>query len=256
MNETPDRDEEEEMEEQSFISHLVELRARLLRAAVAVLLLLIVLAPFANDIYSVLAGPMLRHMPEGSTMIAIEVASPFLTPFKMALMLAVFVAMPVILYQAWAFVAPGLYRHEKRIAMPLLISSSLLFYLGCAFAYFVVFPVIFGFFNAVAPEGVAVMTDIGKYLDFIVTLFFAFGIAFEVPIATIILVALGVVTPEQLASKRPYVIVGAFAIGMLITPPDAISQTLLAIPMLALYEVGIFMSRFVARPDEDPVAEQ
>ena len=244
------------MEEQSFISHLIELRSRLLRAVLATVAILIVLVPFSNRIYSVLAGPMLRHLPEGSSMIAIEVASPFLTPFKMSLMLAVFLAMPIILYQVWAFVAPGLYRHEKRIAIPILVSSSILFYLGCAFAYFVVFPVIFGFFNSVAPEGVAVMTDISKYLDFILTLFFAFGIAFEVPIATIIVVALGVTTPQQLAAKRPYVIVGAFAIGMLITPPDAISQTLLAVPMCALFELGIFMARFVTPDAKDQLVEQ
>ncbi len=231
--------------EQSFISHLVELRSRLMRALLAVLLVLVVLLPFADTLYAFLAGPLMKHLPEGSSMIAIEVASPFLTPFKMALFMAVFIAVPAILYQAWAFVAPGLYQHEKRLAVPLLVSSTVLFYLGCAFAYFVVFPLVFGFFTSVAPEGVSVMTDIGKYLDFILVLFLAFGIAFEVPVAVMILTWTGLVDPQTLGSKRPYVIVGAFAIGMLLTPPDIISQTLLAIPMWLLFELGIVMTRFV-----------
>lgn len=232
-------------EEQSFISHLVELRSRLLRAIVVVAAVALALLPFANVLYATLAGPLMRHLPEGSSMIAIEVASPFLTPFKLVLFLAIFVAVPAILYQVWAFVAPGLYQHEKRVAVPLLVSSTLLFYLGCAFAYFVVFPLIFGFFTSVAPEGVSVMTDIGKYLDFILVLFLAFGIAFEVPVAVVILTWTGLVEAKELGSKRPYVIVGAFAVGMLLTPPDIISQTLLALPMWLLFEVGIFMTRFV-----------
>ena len=240
--------------EQSFISHLVELRARLMRAMLAVLLVLLVLLPFADTLYAFLAGPLMKHLPEGSSMIAIEVASPFLTPFKMALFAAVFIAVPAILYQAWAFVAPGLYQHEKRLAVPLLVSSTLLFYLGCAFAYFVVFPLVFGFFTSVAPEGVSVMTDIGKYLDFILVLFLAFGLAFEVPVAVMILTWTGLVDPKTLGSKRPYVIVGAFAIGMLLTPPDIISQTLLAIPMWLLFELGIVMTRFVT-PRQDKTAE-
>jgi sec-independent protein translocase protein TatC len=208
-----------------------------------VLVIFVALFPFANPIYSYLAGPLMRHLPEGSSMIAIEVASPFLTPFKLVLFVAVFLAMPYILYQLWAFVAPGLYRHERRLAGPLLISSILLFYAGAAFAYFVVFPLVFGFFTSVAPEGVSVMTDIAKYLDFVIKLFFAFGLAFEVPIATFILVAMGMTTPENLAKKRPYIIVGAFVIGMLLTPPDVISQTLLALPMWVLFELGLIFSR-------------
>ena len=247
--------EEETDQEQSFISHLIELRVRLLRAVTAVAIVLVFLLPFANRIYSALAGPLTRHLPEGSSMIAIEVASPFLTPFKLALVLAIVLAMPVILYQAWAFVAPGLYRHEKRIAIPLVASSVILFYLGCLFAYFVVFPLIFGFFTSVAPEGVSVMTDIGKYLDFVLVLFLAFGLAFEVPIAVVILTWTGVTEPADLAAKRPYVIVGAFALGMLLTPPDVISQTLLAVPMWLLFEVGIWMSRFFKPRQPDAEAD-
>ena len=243
--------------EQPFISHLVELRARLLRSVLCIVAVFVCLFPFANDLYSLLAGPLMKHLPENSSMIAIEVASPFLTPFKLALVLAIFVSIPVIFYQLWAFVAPGLYRHEKRLALPLLFSASVLFYVGCAFAYFVVFPLVFGFFTKVAPEGVAVMTDIGKYLDFVLVLFFAFGLAFEVPIATIIVVALGLVSPDDLGGKRPYVIVGAFAMGMLLTPPDVISQTLLALPMWVLFELGIVLSRlFVpAKTQEESGAE-
>ena len=237
--------------EQSFISHLVELRARLMRALIAVLVVLVCLLPFSKKLYAWLAVPMLRHMPEGSSMIAIEVASPFLTPFKLTLVLAIVIAIPVILYQAWAFIAPGLYQHEKRAAIPLLASSTLLFYLGCAFAYFVVFPLVFAFFNQVAPEGVSVMTDIGKYLDFVLVLFLAFGLAFEVPIAVVILTWTGIVEPADLAKKRPYVIVGAFTIGMLLTPPDVISQTLLAVPMWILFELGLFMTRFTGRRAAD-----
>ncbi len=210
----------------------------------AVLVILLALIYFANDIYSLLAGPLLRYLPEGSSMIAIEVASPFLTPFKLTLVLSVFLAMPFILHQLWRFIAPGLYQHERRLALPILVSSVILFYAGVAFAYFVVFPLIFRFFTSVTPEGVAMMTDISKYLDFVLTVFFAFGVAFEVPIATVLLVWTGATTPEKLSRARPYVIVGAFVIGMLLTPPDIISQTLLAIPMWALYELGIVFSRF------------
>ncbi len=229
--------------EQPLISHLVELRSRLLKAVLAVLLVFLGLAPFANEIYAYLAGPLTVHLPENTSMIAIDVASPFLTPFKLVLVLSIFASVPIILYQMWAFVAPGLYRHERRMILPLLIASSLLFYLGMAFAYFVVFPLVFGFLTAAAPEGVTVMTDIAKYLDFILTLFFAFGVAFEVPIATILLVWTGVVTPKYLADKRPYVIVAAFVIGMFLTPPDAISQTLLAVPVWMLFEIGLVFSR-------------
>ena len=236
-------------QELRFIDHLVELRNRLLKAVLAILVALIALLPFSRKLYAILAEPMMAHLPDGSSMIAIDVASPFLAPFKMTLMLAILVAIPVIIYQAWAFVAPGLYLREKRLARPLLFSATLLFYVGCAFAYFVVFPIIFGFFTRVAPEGVAVMTDINRYLSFIITLFLGFGIAFEVPIATIILVATGITDTDSLARKRPYIIVGAFAIGMMITPPDVISQTLLAIPMWILFELGILMSRLLLKPD-------
>lgn len=237
--------------EQPFISHLIELRDRLIRMLVAVLLAFLVLFPFANDIYTYVAAPLMAHMPEGTSMIATQVASPFLTPFKLALVAAVFLAMPYLLYQFWAFVAPGLYQHEKRLALPLLVSSIALFYVGMAFAYYVVFPLVFGFFTATAPEGVAVMTDISAYLDFVLALFFAFGIAFEVPIAAILLVAAGITTPESLVSKRPYVIVGAFVLGMFLTPPDVISQTLLAVPMWLLFELGVWFSRYFTRPGTD-----
>lgn len=236
--------------EQSLIEHLAELRTRLLRAVGGVVLVFLVLAPFSSELYSALAQPLLKHLPDGSSMVAIDVASPFLTPFKFTFVLAIVLAMPLILYQIWAFVAPGLYKHEKRIAVPILFSASALFYFGCMFAYYVVFPIIFGFFTAVAPEGVQVMTDIGRYLDFVFVMFLAFGIAFEVPVAVFILVALGVVEPDQLGKYRPYVIVGAFAAGMLLTPPDVVSQTLLAIPMWILYELGIVMSRIFLRRDE------
>lgn len=229
---------------QSFISHLVELRDRLIRSIVAVLLVFLSLAYFANQIYAFLAGPLLEHMPAGTQMVAIEVASPFLTPFKLTLVVSVFIAMPFVLYQAWAFIAPGLYRHERRLVFPLLIASVILFYGGIAFAYFVVFPLLFAFLSAAAPPGVAVMTDITHYLDFVLTIFFAFGVAFEVPIATILLVWSGVITREGLREKRPYIIVLAFVIGMVLTPPDVVSQTLLSVPIWMLFEVGLLCSRW------------
>jgi sec-independent protein translocase protein TatC len=241
--------------EQPFISHLVELRDRLMRIVLGIFLIFLVLFPFANEIYSYVAAPLLAKLPEGSTMIATQVISPFLTPFKLALVAAVFLSMPHTLYQTWAFVAPGLYRHEKRLAVPLLVSSIVLFYLGMVFAYHVVFPLVFAFMVATTPDGVSMMTDISAYLDFVLALFFAFGVAFEIPIATILLVASGVITPDALASKRPYVIVGAFVVGMLLTPPDVISQTLLAVPMWLLFEVGILFSRLLLRqraPGEAP----
>lgn len=230
--------------EQPFISHLVELRDRILRALVMVLVLFLGLAFYSNEIYSFLAGPLLKHMPEGSQMVAIDVASPFLTPFKLTLMVCVFLSIPFILYQVWAFVAPGLYRHERRMVLPLLVASTLLFYGGVAFAYYVVFPLMFGFLTATAPVGVTVMTDIAKYLDFVLTLFLAFGIAFEVPIATILLVWSGIVTRETISDNRPYVIVGAFVVGAVLTPPDVVSQTLLSVPIWVLFELGFFFSRF------------
>jgi len=232
-------------QELSFLEHLVELRSRLLKACLAILVILIALLPFARKLYAWLSAPLTAVLPEGSTMIAIDVASPFLTPFKLALPLSFILAIPIVLYQLWAFVAPALYRQEKRLARPLLYSSVILFYAGCAFAYFAVFPLVFGFFTRVAPEGVTVMTDISKYLDFVMTLFLAFGITFEVPIATIILVATGVTTIDQLSRARGYVVVGAFALGMVLTPPDVISQTLLALPMWLLFEAGILMARIL-----------
>mgnify|MGYP001436861033 CR=1 FL=1 len=247
----PKRDDSTGDVEQPFLAHLIELRDRVLRMVVAVLVVFLAMAPFANQLFSMLAKPLLAHMPENSSMIAIEVASPFLIPFKLTLVLAIFVAVPFLLYQLWAFVAPGLYRHERRMVVPLLVSSTALFYLGGLFAYYVVFPLIFAFLTGTAPEGVAVMTDIGKYLDFVLTLFFAFGAAFEIPVATFVLVWMGVTTPDALAAKRPYIIVGAFVIGMLLTPPDVISQTLLAVPMWLLFEVGVFMARrFVPKKDD------
>ena len=231
-----------------LLSHLVELRDRLLRMLLAVGIFFLCLFPFSKQIWTWLSEPLTRH---AGTMQAIDIASPFLIPFKVCLLLSVVLAAPVLLYQIWAFVAPGLYKHEKRLVSPLLLSSTLLFYLGMAFAYFVVFPLVFGFFNRVAPEGVAVVPDIGRYLDFIMTIFLAFGIAFEVPVATILLVAIGATTPDNLAKKRPYFIVGAFIVGMFLTPPDIISQTLLALPMWLLFEVGIFFSRgFLKRKEE------
>jgi sec-independent protein translocase protein TatC len=244
-------------QELSFLQHLVELRSRLLKAFVAVLVVLVVLLPFSRQLYEALASPLMSQLPEGSNMIAIDVASPFLTPFKLTLLVAVMVAIPVVIYQLWAFVAPALFKHEKRLARPLLLTSVFLFYTGVAFAYFVVFPLIFGFLTRVAPEGVAVMTDISRYLDFVMTLFFAFGITFEVPIATIILVATGITTPDKLAGWRPYIVVGAFALGMVLTPPDVISQTLLALPLWLLFEVGIIFSRvLVTGKNQDQEEDQ
>jgi len=245
--------------EPAFLSHLIELRDRLLRSVLVVVVLLLPLLYFANELYTLLAEPLLRHMPQGTQMIATEVASPFLTPFKLALIASIFIAVPYLLYQTWAFIAPGLYEHEQKLVIPLMASSTLLFYAGIAFAYYVVFPLVFGFFIGVAPEGVAVMTDISKYLDFVLKLFIAFGIAFEVPIATILMCWTGMTTPDKLVEKRAYVIVGAFVIGMLMTPPDIVSQILLAMPMWLLFEVGVFFARRFApqrgRGDEDTDSE-
>ena len=246
-------------QELSFLEHLVELRSRLLKACLSVVVVLVALLPFSRQLYEAIASPMMSQLPEGSSMIAIDVASPFLTPFKLTLLLAIMISIPVVLYQLWAFVAPALFKHEKRLARPLLLSSVFLFYTGCAFAYFVVFPLVFGFLTRIAPEGVAVMTDISKYLDFVMTLFIAFGITFEVPIATIILVATGITSTAKLVSWRPYVIVGAFALGMILTPPDVISQTLLALPMWLLFELGIVFARILVtekKPDEEAEADQ
>jgi len=237
--------------EQPLIYHLVELRDRLLRIVLVVGVVFIALVPFSNTLFSVLSGPLMAHMPDDSSMIAIEVASPFLIPFKLTLFLALFIAIPYVLYQLWSFVAPGLYKHERRLAMPLLVSSTVLFYAGAAFAYFVVFPLVFAFFTGTAPEGVAVMTDISRYLDFVLTLFFAFGAAFEVPVFTVLLVWTGMATQKGLREKRPYVIVGAFVIGMLLTPPDIISQTLLAVPVWLLFELGVYLSGWFIKQRED-----
>jgi sec-independent protein translocase protein TatC len=244
---TENRQAEDIIKEQSFVSHLMELRDRMLRMVVVVLLVFLCLFPFANEIYVLIASPLMAHLPQGAGMIATKVASPFLTPFKLSLVVAIFLSMPFILHQFWGFVAPGLYKHEKRMAMPLLASSTLLFYSGIVFAYYAVFPLVFAFLSSTVPEGVTVATDIAEYLDFVLTLFFAFGLAFEVPIATIILVWMGVTTPESLLEKRPYIIVGAFCIGMLLTPPDVISQVLLALPMWLLFEVGVVFSRVIVR---------
>ena len=242
-----------EPQETTFISHLLELRDRLLRAVGAVLLLFLVVAPFANTLYEYLAAPLMSVLPEGNTMISTEPHGPFFVPFKFAFAFATAVAMPYLLYQLWAFVAPGLYDSEKRLAIPLLVSSSALFYLGIMFAYFVVFPIIFKFFTSTAPEGVAVMTDINSYLSFVLKLFFAFGLAFEVPVATVLMVRMGVTTTTSLAAKRPYIIVGAFVVGMLLTPPDLFSQTMLAIPVWILFEIGLYVSKAVKpRASEDP----
>ena len=240
-------------EEQSFFSHLIELRERLLKAIAAVLVVLLALLPVANKLYALLARPLLAHLPKGGQMVAIEVSSPFFTPLKLAFFAALFAAMPVILYQVWAFVAPGLYRHEKRLALPLLVSSVLLFYLGCAFAYFIVLPMVFGFLAGITPEGVAMMTDIAHYLDFVLVMFLAFGACFEVPVAVVILVAAGWVTPEQLGRSRPYVIVGAFVLAAVLTPPDVLSQTLLAVPMCILFEIGVFVAKIVVKRADQEV---
>ena len=237
--------------EQPLISHLVELRTRLLRAISAILLVFIALIYFSNNIYDFVAQPLLSQLPAGTSMIATDVATPFITPIKLTLVVSFFVAIPYLLYQAWAFIAPGLYQHERRLILPLVASSAVLFYAGMAFAYYVVFPLVFGFFTSTAPAGVTVATDIASYLDFVLTLFFAFGVAFEIPVATILLCWPGVTTPRSLKEKRPYVIVGVFVVGMLLTPPDVFSQTLLAIPMWGLWEIGLFFARFYVKKEDE-----
>lgn len=228
----------------SLLGHLVELRNRLLHCIVAVLVVFACLAYFAQDIYHYLAQPLMAVLPENSSMIATDVAAPFFAPFKLTFIVALCLAIPYILFQLWRFVAPALYSQEKRLIAPLVISSTLLFYAGIAFAYFVVFPIIFTFFTSVAPEGVTIATDISSYLDFVLKLFFAFGLSFEIPVAILLLVWSGTVDRKTLAEKRPYIIVGAFVLGMLLTPPDVLSQTLLAIPMCLLFEAGLWLSRF------------
>ncbi len=242
-------DDEPRDKEQPLLAHLLELRDRLLKIVASVAVIFACLFYFSNDIYLIVSEPLRALLPETSSMIATDVASPFFAPFKLTLVVSLFLAMPVVLYQVWAFVAPGLYDREKRFVLPLFISSVLLFYLGIAFAYFVVFPLIFGFFTSVGPESIAVMTDITSYLNFVLKLFFAFGVAFEIPIAVVILSWMGVVDPHTLGRKRPYILVGCFVLGMLLTPPDIISQTLLALPMWLLFEVGVVLGKLVARDD-------
>ncbi|MFC7369595.1 MULTISPECIES: twin-arginine translocase subunit TatC [Vreelandella] len=243
-------DSQEPQNDQSqapLIEHLIELRTRLMKAVVLILVVFLGLYAFANDIYSFVAEPLMALLPEGSQMIATEVASPFLAPFKLTLVVAVFISIPFVLHQAWAFVAPGLYDNEKALAIPILVSSVALFYAGAAFAYYVVFPLLFAFFTQTGPENVAIMTDINQYLNFVLKLFFAFGVAFEIPIATFLLILSGTTTVESLSKKRPYIILGCFVVGMLLTPPDIISQSLLAVPMYLLYEVGLLFGRLVRK---------
>lgn len=245
-----DNNYEEELAEGTLLSHLIELRSRLLIIAVAVLVAFIILLPFSRDIFTLVSEPLREVLP-GNAMIATAVASPLLTPFKLTFFAALFLVMPVVLFQVWNFIAPGLYKNEKRFAIPLLATSIVLFYLGIAFAYFVVFPLIFGFFTSIAPEGVEVQTDITQFLDFITTIVFAFGIAFEVPVATVLIVWAGLTNIEKLAKARPYVFLMAFIAGMFLTPPDVISQSLLAVPVYLLYELGIIMSKvFVSKKSE------
>ena len=249
-------DQDDSSPEQGLMEHLTELRDRLMRIVLVILVAFLILFAFSEDIFSFAADPLLAQMPEGTSMIATGVTSPFLVPLKLALLLSVLLTIPHTLHQIWGFIAPGLYKHEKRLAMPLLTSSVLLFYCGIAFAHFLILPLLFKFFLGVTPAGVEVMTDIGQYLDFVIAIFFAFGLAFEIPVATFLLIAAGATTPARLATKRPYIVVGAFVIGMLITPPDVISQTLLAVPMLLLFEGGLIMARIflkerIARTEED-----
>ncbi len=239
-----------------LVAHLTELRTRLLRCVMTVLVIFAGLFYFAQDIYALVAAPLRAYLPEGATMIATGVASPFLTPFKLTMVVSLFLSMPVILQQIWGFIAPGLYKHEKRIAVPLMIASIALFYIGMAFAYFAVFPIMFSFFASVTPQGVEMMTDIGQYLDFVLTLFFAFGVAFQIPVATFLLVWIGVVDVATLRKSRPYVIVGCFLVGMILTPPDIFSQTLLAIPMWFLFEVGVIFGSIIQKEREAKVSEE
>jgi sec-independent protein translocase protein TatC len=241
-------EEPEKLAEGTLISHLLELRDRLLRALAAVGIALLPCVYYSNDLFSFLSQPLLAKLPQGGNLIATGVMSPFTTPFKLSFFAAVLIAMPYVIYQLWSFVAPGLYRHERRFAVPLLMSAILLFYVGIAFAYYFVFPVMFQFFASTTPKGVAMMTDINNYLDFVLTMFFCFGLAFEVPVAVVLLVVMGIVRIEQLKEHRGYVLIGIFILAALLTPPDAISQCSLAIPMYLLYEGGILMARLLSRP--------
>ena len=244
--------------QETFISHLIELRSRLLRSIVAVVVVLLFLVPWAKEIYAALAAPLLKALPKGSTMIATDVTGTFLVPLKVTLMMAFLLALPYVLYQMWAFVAPGLYQHEKRLALPVIVSSVLFFALGMAFAYFIVFPVAFGFFAGYAPVGVQMMTDIDKYLSFVLTMFIAFGVTFETPVIVIVLVHFGVVSLEKLRSIRGYVIVGSFIVGAIFTPPDILSQVMLAVPLWLLFELGLLVARFVSvsKREGNAAAEQ
>ena len=245
-----------ESTQETFISHLIELRSRLLHSIVAVVVVLVCLFPWAKDIYAALAAPLLKALPHGSTMIATDVTGTFLVPLKVTLMAAFLIALPYVLYQMWAFVAPGLYHHEKRLALPVIFSSVVFFALGMAFAYFFVFPIAFGFFAGYTPAGVQMMTDIDKYLSFVLTMFVAFGITFEVPVVVVVLVRLGVVSLDKLRSIRGYVIVGAFIVGAIFTPPDVLSQVMLAVPLWLLYELGLLIARFVAVTKRETGAEE
>ncbi len=242
--------------EGSLISHLLELRNRLLYAVIAILIAFVPLAIFSEQLYQQLAAPLLASLPEGSDMIVTHPLQAFLTPIKLALFFAIIITIPFVLYQIWAFVAPGLYKHEQRMVLPLLVSSSLLFYTGMAFAYFVVFPLVFGFLSRVTPEGVQFMPDIKAYQDFVFTLFFAFGVAFELPVALVLLTRLGVINPHTLGKKRPYVVLWTFVVAMLLTPPDPLSQTMLAIPLLILFEIGLFISKRVKPREKDNDSEE
>ena len=253
---TEDEDDAVDRTEMTLVEHLTELRNRLLRVVIAIGVVFVACIPFADQLYTLLALPLIERLPEGSTMIATEVASPFLTPFKLAFVAAVALTIPVALHQAWSFIAPGLYLKERRLALPLLISSTVLFFVGMAFAYYLVFPLMFTFFIGSAPEGVIVATDIGRYLDFCIKLFFAFGVAFEVPVATFLIVSAGLTTVEDLRKKRAYVILTAFVVGMLLTPPDMISQTLLALPMWVLFELGLVMCRLYVKSERDAGEEE
>jgi sec-independent protein translocase protein TatC len=249
-------DQPEKLAEGTLISHLLELRDRLIRAMLAVLIAWVPCGFYSNTLFTFVAQPLIDKLPKGSTLIATSVTSPFLAPFKLSFFVALLLAMPVVLYEIWAFVAPGLYRHEKRFALPLLISSIVLFYVGVVFAYIAVFPVMFQFFALTTPRGVTMMTDINQYLDFILTMFFAFGVAFEVPVAVVLLVATGVIGLEKLQNNRGYVLIGIFIVGAILTPPDVVSQTLLAVPMYLLYEGGIVMARMLARTRREAAAER
>jgi sec-independent protein translocase protein TatC len=240
-------DERESLAEGTLISHLVELRNRLLHAVISVAILFAPCAVFSDELFTLIAMPLIEKMPQGTSMIATSLVAPFMAPLKLALFVALFLAMPYVLYQAWAFVAPGLYRHEKRFAIPLVVSSILLFYGGVAFAYFIVFPLMFAFLTSTAPTGIQIMTDMANYLDFVLLLFFAFGIAFEIPIATVLLAATGLVRVETMAKNRGYVVLGIFVIAAFLTPPDALSQSFMAVPMYLLYEIGIFLSRVLLK---------